>query len=61
LSQQQYWPLDQLAEREAPSIPATPAELPDDANEDDEADAALLAAHFAALRQKAIAEGLYAA
>lgn len=36
LSQQQYWPLEQLAQREAPSIPAEPDDVPDDDEEDED-------------------------
>jgi HK97 family phage portal protein len=62
LSQQQYWPLDQLAERQAPGIPATPAELPDeDTAIPDEDEAELVAAFAGALLKKSITEGLYAA
>jgi HK97 family phage portal protein len=57
--QQQYWPLKQLAEREIPTIPATPSAAPPpqtNAAADEPVD---MAAMFAAIQRKGISEGLY--
>jgi len=59
LLQQQYWPIDQLAERQTPGIPATPdvpPPPPDDQPLED-----MTASFSAALFRKALEEGLYAA
>ncbi len=62
--QQQYWPLKQLAERDVPSIPASPsAGSPPQSDQGEMMDDEVLdmAAHWTALRRKFTEAGLYAA
>ncbi len=61
--QQQYWPLKQLAERDVPSVPSSPAAgSPPQSDDGDEDEGALdMAAHWTALRRKFTEAGLYAA
>lgn len=58
--QEQNWPISQLAERELPTRqPAPAAAIPEPVDEDE--DVVDMAAHWSAIRRKALAEGLYAA
>ena len=58
--QQQYWPLKQLADRDIPAVPSSPAAgSPPAADQQD--DDMPMAAAWSALRRKAIEAGLYAA
>ena len=59
--QQQYWPIDQLAERAVPAIPAGPATAAVAPDAEDKDGEQMAASFSAALQRKAIAAGLYAA
>jgi HK97 family phage portal protein len=59
--QQQYWPLDQLAERAIPAIPAATGEPPPPPDEDEGDDAEMEAASFASQVLQKTLEGLHAA
>jgi len=60
--QQQYWPIDQLAERQTPGIPAAPTVTPpNDEPPDDAADTEDMTASFSAALFRKASEELYAA